>query len=110
MPSPAESKGQSAPLCRELKSPSTLSRSKSRRPGKTAPCCRWNGLAGIKRIVDRKQPLPSLQLQSSIGKGGRALNTLEFTTIVGAGSLAAGCLGALTGLGGGVVIVPMLVL
>jgi uncharacterized membrane protein YfcA len=38
------------------------------------------------------------------------LNTLEFTTIVGAGSLAAGCLGALTGLGGGVVIVPMLVL
>jgi uncharacterized membrane protein YfcA len=38
------------------------------------------------------------------------LNVLEFTTIVGAGSLAAGLLGALTGLGGGVVIVPMLVL
>jgi uncharacterized membrane protein YfcA len=38
------------------------------------------------------------------------LNTLEFTAIIGAGSLAAGFLGALTGLGGGVVIVPMLVL
>jgi uncharacterized membrane protein YfcA len=38
------------------------------------------------------------------------LNTFEFTAVVGAGSLAAGLLGALTGLGGGVVIVPMLVL
>jgi uncharacterized membrane protein YfcA len=38
------------------------------------------------------------------------LNNLEFTTVVGAGALAAGFLGALTGLGGGVVIVPMLVL
>jgi uncharacterized membrane protein YfcA len=35
-------------------------------------------------------------------------NNLEFTVLVGLGSLAAGFLGALTGLGGGVVIVPML--
>src|SRR6476469_3076331 len=34
----------------------------------------------------------------------------EFTGLVGAGSLAAGFLGALTGLGGGVVVVPLLVL
>jgi uncharacterized membrane protein YfcA len=38
------------------------------------------------------------------------MTVLEFTTVVGAGSLAAGFLGALTGLGGGVVIVPLLVL
>jgi len=37
-----------------------------------------------------------------------ALNTLEFTALVGLGALAAGFLGALTGLGGGVVIVPLL--
>jgi uncharacterized membrane protein YfcA len=36
------------------------------------------------------------------------LNTLEFTALVGFGALAAGFLGALTGLGGGVVIVPLL--
>jgi uncharacterized protein len=36
------------------------------------------------------------------------LNTLEFTALIGAGALAAGFLGALTGLGGGVVIVPLL--
>jgi hypothetical protein len=36
------------------------------------------------------------------------MNTLEFTGLVWLGSLAAGFLGALTGLGGGVVIVPML--
>jgi len=36
------------------------------------------------------------------------LNVLEFTFLIFAGSLAAGFLGALTGLGGGVVIVPML--
>ncbi len=36
------------------------------------------------------------------------MNILEFTAIVGVGSLAAGFLGALTGLGGGVVIVPLL--
>ncbi len=35
-------------------------------------------------------------------------NILEFTLLVGAGSLAAGFIGALTGLGGGVVIIPLL--
>jgi uncharacterized membrane protein YfcA len=38
------------------------------------------------------------------------LHTLEFTLLVGMGSLLAGFLGSLTGLGGGVVIVPMLTL
>jgi uncharacterized membrane protein YfcA len=38
------------------------------------------------------------------------MSVLEFTGLVWAGSLAAGFLGALTGLGGGVVIVPLLVL
>ena len=38
------------------------------------------------------------------------MNTLEFTLLVGMGSLLAGFLGSLTGLGGGVVIVPMLTL
>ena len=38
------------------------------------------------------------------------MNTLEFTALVALGSLLAGFLGALTGLGGGVVIVPMLAL
>jgi uncharacterized membrane protein YfcA len=36
------------------------------------------------------------------------MNVLEFTLFVGVGSLLAGFLGALTGLGGGVVIVPLL--
>ena len=36
------------------------------------------------------------------------LNVLEFTSLVWVGSLAAGFLGALTGLGGGVVLVPLL--
>ncbi len=38
------------------------------------------------------------------------MNTLEFTLLVASGSCAAGLLGALTGLGGGVVIVPFLTL
>jgi len=38
------------------------------------------------------------------------LNTIEFTALVALGSLLAGFLGALTGLGGGVVIVPLLTL
>ena len=38
------------------------------------------------------------------------MNVFEFTTIVGAGALLAGFLGSLTGLGGGVVIVPLLTL
>lgn len=38
------------------------------------------------------------------------MNVIEFSIFVGCGSLLAGLLGALTGLGGGVVIVPMLTL
>ncbi len=38
------------------------------------------------------------------------MTILEFSLIVGAGSLVAGFLGAITGLGGGVVLVPMLAL
>lgn len=38
------------------------------------------------------------------------MHTLEFTVLVGMGSLLAGFLGSLTGLGGGVVIVPLLTL
>ncbi len=38
------------------------------------------------------------------------MNVIEFTIVLAAGSLAAGFLGALTGLGGGVVIVPLLTL
>src|SRR3954464_2501472 len=38
------------------------------------------------------------------------MSTLAFSTLVILGSIGAGCLGALTGLGGGVVIVPMLTL
>jgi hypothetical protein len=38
------------------------------------------------------------------------MNTLEFTILVWLGSLVAGFLGSLTGLGGGVVLVPLLAL
>ena len=38
------------------------------------------------------------------------MNVLEFSALIGFGSLLAGFLGALTGLGGGVVIVPLLTL
>jgi uncharacterized protein len=38
------------------------------------------------------------------------MNILEFSAMIGLGSLLAGFLGALTGLGGGVVVVPMLAL
>ncbi len=38
------------------------------------------------------------------------MNVLEFTALIGLGAFAAGLLGSLTGLGGGVVIVPLLVL
>src|SRR6202142_3984015 len=38
------------------------------------------------------------------------MNVLEFSALIGLGSLLAGFLGALTGLGGGVVIVPLLTL
>lgn len=37
------------------------------------------------------------------------MNTLEFSLVIWSGALGAGLLGALTGLGGGVVIVPLLV-
>src|ERR1700680_1264908 len=39
-----------------------------------------------------------------------AMNILEFTILVAAGSFIAGLLGSLTGLGGGVVLVPLLTL
>ena len=38
------------------------------------------------------------------------MSNLEFTILVGLGSFMAGFLGALTGLGGGVVLVPLLAL
>jgi len=38
------------------------------------------------------------------------LNTLEFTAVIALGSSLAGFLGSLTGLGGGIVIVPLLTL
>ena len=38
------------------------------------------------------------------------MNTLEFTVVIALGSLLAGFLGSLTGLGGGIVIVPLLTL
>lgn len=38
------------------------------------------------------------------------MDTLEFTLLIGAGSLVAGFLGSLTGLGGGIVIIPLLTL
>src|SRR5256885_3340392 len=38
------------------------------------------------------------------------MTNLEFTALVALGSLLAGFLGALTGLGGGVIIIPLLVL
>src|SRR5574342_210046 len=43
-------------------------------------------------------------------KGERRLNALEFTFLTGLASFVAGFLGSLTGLGGGVVIVPLLTL
>ena len=38
------------------------------------------------------------------------MNIIEFSTLVWLGSIAAGFLGALTGLGGGIVVIPMLTL
>ena len=38
------------------------------------------------------------------------MNTIEFTGVIALGSFIAGFLGAITGLGGGVVIVPLLAL
>ena len=36
------------------------------------------------------------------------LNSIEFTTLIFAGSVLGGFLGAMTGLGGGVVVIPLL--
>jgi len=47
---------------------------------------------------------------SAVAWGGEHVNILEFTLLIGLGSLVAGFLGSLTGLGGGVVIVPLLAL
>ncbi len=47
---------------------------------------------------------------ANVGNDGAQLNTLELVVLVWIGSLAAGFLGSLTGLGGGVVIVPFLTL
>src|ERR1700732_4847733 len=52
---------------------------------------------------------PLLLRRIKLAAGTRiALNTLEFTAVVGLGALVGGFLGALTGLGGGVVVVPLL--
>ena len=40
----------------------------------------------------------------------QSLTILEFSGVVFAGSIAAGLLGALTGLGGGIIVIPMLTL
>ena len=53
-----------------------------------------------------RNPIP----QRGSSDGSWPVNVLEFTLVVWLVALAAGFLGALTGLGGGVVIVPVLVL
>ena len=50
-------------------------------------------------------PLPCIQLRV-----GGIVNIFEQTLLIGLGSLAAGFLGSLTGLGGGIVITPLLTL
>jgi len=49
-------------------------------------------------------------LKSEINRSKSLVNILEFTLVVGLSSLLAGFLGALTGLGGGTVLVPVLTL
>jgi uncharacterized membrane protein YfcA len=49
-----------------------------------------------------------IELACGCGQDADSVNTLEFTAVIGLGGLVAGFLGALTGLGGGVVIVPLL--
>src|SRR5712664_4258319 len=61
------------------------------------------------RAHDARIP-KQLRPHAAIESHGASLNTLEFTAFVGAGALLAGFLGSLTGLGGGVVIVPLLTL
>jgi uncharacterized membrane protein YfcA len=61
-------------------------------------------------------PVPSTLEPASPDVAGRALpdfgpmTTIEFALLVAGGSFCAGMLGALTGLGGGIVVVPMLTL
>jgi hypothetical protein len=61
---------------------------------------------GHRRIPPHQRPaLPCILV-----RGSGILNVLELTALVGLVSVAAGFLGALTGLGGGVVITPAMVL
>src|SRR6202049_332341 len=60
-------------------------------------------------IPPHKHPRYPLHVRWKIvAAGGRWMNVLEFTALVGVGSFLAGLLGSLTGLGGGVVLVPLL--
>ena len=65
---------------------------------------------GLHRIVNNYVPFPLLLRVSASPRerGFPAVTAIAFTILVAAGSVAAGFLGALTGLGGGVIIVPLL--
>ncbi len=78
-----------------------------RRPLGPDPCnaSRWDKMP---RAVRRDRA--GATSRSATVREGRAVTNLVFTALVAAGSLAAGVLGSLTGLGGGVVIVPLLAL
>src|SRR5690349_4326789 len=66
------------------------------------------------------EPKVARKLQSAAPRGyaavrprrytGVRMNVLELSALIGAGALIAGFLGSLTGLGGGVVLVPLLAL
>jgi uncharacterized membrane protein YfcA len=60
----------------------------------------------------RRRPLcriSAIPLSSPVGSSNEVEMSIAFLTLlIGLGSVAAGLLGALTGLGGGIVIVPML--
>src|SRR5256885_10301203 len=61
-------------------------------------------------IIAVETPAVSGASQRAEKHGGMAPNVLELTLLVWLGALVAGAVGALTGLGGGVGIVPMLTL
>ena len=61
-------------------------------------------------IIAVETPAVSGASQRAEKHGGMAPNVLELTLLVWLGALGAGVVGALTGLGGGIVIVPMLTL
>src|SRR5438445_4563392 len=61
-------------------------------------------------IVAVETPAVSGASQRAEKHGGMAPNVLELTLLVWLGALGPGVVGALTGLGGGIVIVPMLTL